>query len=224
MRIFILISFFMTFSVFSQTEHYDKPNYKKIKRAVKKKKSDFYYHKLFKKFSNPNSKMTLEEKRFLYYGYIYQKRYKPFGYSKYRDSLNIYAKKQLTKESIQKMIYFSDNILSSNPFNIEVLTYKSYLHRKAKDATGYQLAKKQLNIIFDVILSSGNGKSKATAYHIIYREHKTDILKHLKLKFNGIRKTIEKFRIEYLNVTKNKYGIRGVYFNVKAFKIDLKSK
>ena len=222
--IFIFFLYFTLNFSFSQTYNFEKPNYKRIKKEIKKRRSDFYYYNLFKKFTSTHSKMTLKEKRHLYYGYVFQKKYQPFGFSKYRDSLNIYAHKRLTKKSISKMLIFSEFILSKNPFDIEVLTYKAYLHKKMKDDIGYKITKKQLKIIYDAILSSGNGKSKNTAYHVIYRNHKTDILKYEKLEFNGFRKTIDKYRIEYLNVKKNNFGIRGVYFNVSAFKINLKSK
>jgi len=220
--IFIFLSSF--YSGFSQNRNFERPNYKKIKKAVKKRKSDFNYSKLFKKFSSPYYNMSLKEKRFLYFGYIYQKNYSPFGFSKYSDSLNLYARKPLTKITLRKMIVFSEFILSKNPFNIEVLIYKSYLQRKNKDNVGYSLTKKQLNIIYDAIKSTGNGLTKKQAYHIIYRDHKKEFLKYLKLKHKGINKTIDKYRVEYLNVEKNKNNIRGIYFNVSAFKINLKSK
>jgi hypothetical protein len=223
-RLLLLLIIFNISSCFSQLNSFEKPNYKKIRKSIRKKKSDYNYYKLFKKFNNLNSNMTLKEKRYLYYGYVFQKNYEPFGFTKYRDSLNLYASKKTTKNNLTKMILFSEYILSKNPFNIEVLTYKAYLHKKNRDDIGYKRIKKQLKIIFDAILSSGNGRTKEAAYHIIYRTHKKAILKHKKLKFNGIRKTIDKYRIEYLNVGKNDFGIRGVYFNVSAFKINLKSK
>ncbi len=222
--IVILVFLFNLNSTLAQNKAFKKPNYKKIKREVAKNKSDFYYPKLFKKFSSVSSNLTIEEKRFLYYGYIYQKKYSPFGFSKYSDSLNTNARKPLTKETLKKMLFFSERILSKNPFNLKVLTYKAYLDRKNKDDVGYAITKKQINIIFDAIKSTGNGRSKETAFHIIFRDHKHDLLKHFKLKYNGIHKTIDKYRIEYLNVVKNKKRIRGVYFNVSAFKINLKSK
>jgi len=222
--IFIIFIIFNFTSSFSQKKSFEKPNYKRIRKSVHKRKSEFNYYKLFKKFNSLNRNMTLKEKRYLYYGYVYQKNYQPFGFSKYKDSLNSYARKRITKTSLNKMLVFAEHILSKNPFNIEVLTYKAYLYKKNRDDIGYALTKKQISIIKDAILSSGNGRTKETAFHVIFRPHKEVILKHKKLKFNGIRKTIDKYRIEYLNVTKNNYGVRGIYFNVSAFKINLKSK
>lgn len=225
MRHLLLLLFILNISVsYSQLNSFEKPNYKKIRKSVRKKKSDYNYYKLFKKFNNLNSTMTLKEKRYLYYGYVFQKNYEPFGFTKYRDSLNLYARKRGTTNHLSKMILFTEYILSKNPFDIEVLTYKAYLHKKDRDDLGYKLTKKQLKIIFDALLSSGNGRTKESAYHIIYRAHKKALLKHNNLKFNGIKRTIDKYRIEYLNVAKNKFGIRGVYFDVSAFKINLKSK
>lgn len=225
MRIFITVLFFIfSIAMYSQKVSFEKPNYKKIKRVINKKKSPLYYTRLYKKYTNINSKMTLKEKRHLYYGFIFQKRYDPFGINKYHDSLRLYAHKKHTKKSIQKMLFFSKHILQKNPFNIEVITYKASLLRKTNNKDALKIAKKQLQIIYDAINSSGDGLTSKTAYHVIFRKHKSDFLKHKNLKFNGFKKTIDKFRVEYLNVTENKKNIRGIYFNVSAFKINLKSK
>ncbi len=211
-------------SVFLQHDNTEKPNYSRIKRNIKKTKSDLNYSLLFKKYNNAQSTMTLKEKRHLYYGFIYQTSYKPFNTSKYRDSLTVYSKGKITKNNIDKLLFFSNHALQENPFNIEVLIYKAYLYKKNKNFEGFKITKNKLNIIYSAISSSGDGLSKSTAYHVIYRNHKMNFLKHKKLTFNGIRKTIDKHRIEYLNVKQNKQKIRGLYFNVKAFQMNLKSK
>ena len=222
--LFFILFFLLVYPIHSQNSTFKEPNYKRIKRNIKKKNSELNYTVLYKKFTSLQSKMTLEEKRHLYYGFIFQKKYNPFGFSKYHDSLRLYTHKKHSKKSISKMLAFSDRILSENPFNIEVLTYKVYLLRKNNDIEASKIAKKQIRIIYDAIKSSGDGLSKKSAFHVIFGNHKSDLLKHKKLKFNGIRKTIDKYRVEYLNVEQNKNKIRGLYFNVSAFKINLKSK
>ena len=222
--LFFILFFLLVPPIHSQKDTFKKPNYKRIKRNVKKKSSDLNYVVLYKKFTSLHSKMTLEEKRHLYYGFVFQKKYNPFGFSKYHDSLRLYTRKKDLKKNIPKMLVFSEHILSKNPFNIEVLTYKAYLLRKNNDMEAYKITKKQIRIIYDAIKSSGDGLSKKSAFHVIFRNHKSDLLKHKNLKFNGTRKTIDKYRVEYLNVEQNKNKIRGLYFNVSAFKINLKSK
>ena len=222
---YILTLFLFVNLGFSQVNSFDVPNYKKIKRTINKSKTSLYYNHLLKKFNNINNKsMTLKEKRHLYYGYIFQKNYKPFGFNKYRDSLNLYSRKSLTKINLKKALMFSEYILSENPFDLKTLAYKVYLHKKNKDKIGLSITKNQIKIINDAILSSGNGRTKETAYYIIYRDHKEAFLKYRKLKPSGFYKTIDKYRIEYLNVAKNDQGVRDMFFNVSAFKINLKSK
>ncbi len=214
--------FFINTSFSQQTSK--KPNYKRIKKNIKKKNSNLYYYALFKKFNNTNRAMTLEEKRHLYFGYIFQKEYAPFGFNKYKDSLNLYARKKLTKKTITKMLFFIEYILSKKPFDLKVLKYQAYLYKKSKNNIGYATTKKKIMLVKDAILSTGNGRSSETAYHVIYRDHELDIFKLLKIKFNGTRKTIDKFRIERLYAKPNNQNIKGLFFNVKAFKLNLKSK
>jgi len=71
-----LFYFLLIFSVqvsFSQAKKYEKPNYKRIKKEVHKKKSDFYYDKLLKKYNHASRYLSLKEKRHLYYGFVFQK-------------------------------------------------------------------------------------------------------------------------------------------------------
>ena len=220
--LFISLLFFST--SFSQKNTFEKPNYKKIKRNINKKRSNFNYTTLYNKYYTLKSKMSLEEKRHLYFGYIFQKEYNPFGISKYKDNLNKLARQKITKSNIYTLLKLTEQILRKNPFDLEVLKYRSYLHKKDNNQLGLAQTKKQIKIIKDAILSTGNGLSRKTAYHVIFREHKTEMLKFKKLKFSGVKNTVEKFKIEYLSVAKNPQNINGLFFNVSAFKMDLKNR
>lgn len=107
--LFFILFFLLVPPIHSQKDTFKKPNYKRIKRNVKKKSSDLNYVVLYKKFTSLRSKMTLEEKRHLYYGFVFQKKYNPFGFSKYHDSLRLYTRKKDLKKIFLKCL-FSLNI------------------------------------------------------------------------------------------------------------------
>jgi len=52
-------------------------NYKKIEKNILKKKSPFFYTHLLKRFTDGDTLFNLDEKRHLYYGYIFQPEYNP---------------------------------------------------------------------------------------------------------------------------------------------------
>jgi len=56
-----------------------KPDYKKIEKNIKDKKSTFYYEKLMRRFIASDSSMTLDEKQHLYYGYVFSDDYNPYS-------------------------------------------------------------------------------------------------------------------------------------------------
>jgi dethiobiotin synthetase len=63
------------------------PKYKTIKKNIAKEDSNFFYKNLLQRYKNSDTTMTLEEKRHLYYGYVYHEDYSPYGSSDYEDSL-----------------------------------------------------------------------------------------------------------------------------------------
>jgi hypothetical protein len=85
MKTYTLLLCFFAFSLsaFAQQEIIGKPNYKKIKKSIQKKSSEFYYPVLMERFKNGDSTMTIDEKRHLYYGFTFEDSYSPYSRSKY---------------------------------------------------------------------------------------------------------------------------------------------
>jgi hypothetical protein len=97
----LLISIFTIFIIsnsFSQELKFEKPNYKKISKEIKKKKSEFYYKNLFDRYLNGDTTFNLNEKRHLYYGFSFQDDYSPYGSSSYNDSLKVFYEKDTLTE------------------------------------------------------------------------------------------------------------------------------
>ncbi|MGE0569019.1 MAG: DUF4919 domain-containing protein [Bacteroidia bacterium] len=214
MKRIILIAFLLlNILSYSQDLNFEKPNYKKIEKSIKKKKSNFYYEALMKRFLQGDSTMNLDEKRHLYYGYSFNKKYSPYNRSEYSDSVKLILNKEnLDSLDHIKIVNFTDNILSSNPFDLRALNYQLYSLEKLGDEIFFARRVEQLRVIIHAIMSSGNGKSKNEAFYVISVSHEYDILNLLGYQFGGSQSLSGYF--DYLTLEENNDDLKGLYFEI----------
>ncbi len=209
----MLFCLLVSFSLFSQDWDFEAPDYDKIEKNIQQKKSNLFYETLMKKYLQADATMTLQEKRHLYYGYTFQDEYSPYARSAYNDSLKVVLEKENhNPKDLDKILKFSDSILSANPFSIRALNYQSYVLEKMDRKKALNKKVTQLRIIIDVLISSGNGTSKEDAFYVIYTMHEYDLLAVLGFEFGGSQKLIEHY--DYLTVLENNAGVKGLYFDV----------
>ncbi|PVW14261.1 DUF4919 domain-containing protein [Marixanthomonas spongiae] len=214
MKKIILVSFILiSFLSYSQDWDFEKPNYKKIEKNIKNKKSNLFYESLMNRFQNADSTMTLEEKRHLYYGYTFDENYSPYSRSDYGDSLRVVLQKEkLDSLDLIKVVNFTDKMLLDNPFDLNAINYQLYSLEQMGDKTTFNKKVTQLRIIVDALMSSGNGKSKKEAFYVIYTSHEYDLLSILGFQFGGSQSLIEHY--DYLTLAKNEAKLEGLYFDV----------
>ncbi len=209
--------------LFAQNLKLERPNYSKIEKTIKKDQSELYYPKLMQRFLDSDTGMSLEEKRHLYYGFSFQPDYAPYGHSDYEDSLNsILEKGSPNEQEYEKMIRFADSALLYNPFNNRVINAQLVAYEKLGNTDSFDKKLNQMRIIFDALFSSGDGRSKKTAFYVIYTSHEYDLLNVLDFEFGGGQSLIEHY--DYLKVAPNSYGIEGLYFDVSPCLNSLKFK
>jgi hypothetical protein len=190
------------------------PDYKAIKKIINDKKSASYYPLLMERFNNSDSSLTLEDFRNLYYGFLYSDKYTPYPISKYIDSCNAFLKMDtLTKEDYEKLIKFEKLFLKDCPFNIRNFNILAYSYFKIGDSVSANKNIFKMNMIIDAILSTGDGKTEKSAFHVIAVSHEYDILKVLGYKFGG-KQMLTNEGCDYLEIKDNQYNIEGLYFNV----------
>ena len=200
-------------SVFSQNFNTEKPDYKEIEKEISNENSDFYYPKLMQKYLDSDTTMTLDEKRDLYYGYSFQKKYSPYGFSNFNDSVKtLFQKDKLNENELITLIKFSDSILVENPFDLRALNHKAYAFKKLENRIDYDKTINQMRIIFSALISSGDGLTKETAYYVISVSHEYDLLNILGFEFGDSQSLIEHY--DYLKLAKNSNKIKGLYFDV----------
>lgn len=143
-------------TAFSQDIEFERPNYKKIEKEIKKEESKFYYEDLFDRFVKGDKTFNLEEKRHLYYGFSYQDKYSSYGSSDYTDSLMVYFEKDtLTETDYNSIIKFSSFILDTNPFDLRALNYLAYSY--------YSIGNKELEHKYGYKISPLQSKGKSSS-------------------------------------------------------------
>ncbi len=221
--IFLVLMFNFSLFVFSQVKT-NKPNYKKIKKEIKKKRSDFYYPVLVKKFSR-GLPMTLQEKRYLYYGFAFFGSYEPYKVTKYYPKINqIIASKNYSTESLSNLLNYINLELAVRPFNLELLKLKLFVFKRMRNTVELNITKNKIKVIKEAILSSGNGLSKESAYAVIFISNEYDVLQFLNLK-PFTNNFVDK-KLEYIKVKENPKGLKGLYFDVSLItrRINVKQK
>ncbi len=214
MKKIILITFILIGHLtYSQDWDFEKPDYKKIEKNIQMEKSNLFYKTLMNRFQQADSTMTLEEKRHLYYGYIFDENYSPYSRSSYRDSLRVVVQKEeIDSLDLNKIIVFTNEMLLKNPFDLNAINYQLYSLEQLGNNESFEKRMIQLRIIVDALMSSGNGKSKKKAFYVIYTSHEYDLLNILGFQFGGSQSLIEHY--DYLTITENEAKLEGLYFDV----------
>jgi len=212
-NVLLLCFLFLSSIAFSQNTKFEKPNYDKIEKEISKENSEFYYPKLLKRYLDSDTTLTIQEKRYLYYGYSFQEAYSPYGHSSFFDSIKVILKEEnYSENNLTKVLKFSDSILIENPFNLNAINYQLYALDKLGNKLQFDNKINQMRIVIDALLSSGDGLKKKTAYYVIFTANEYDLLSILDFKFGGEQSLIEHY--DYLTVAKNSQKIKGLYFDV----------
>lgn len=191
-------------------------NYTEIEENIKIADSSLYYPNLWSAFLAGDSSMSLQEKRHLYYGFVFQDSYNPYSHSIYMDSISqFYGKSNLLKNDYKKIILYSDSILSHIPFEIKSLQAKAFAYYSLHEKENELKVQNQIMMIYDAILSSGDGLAKESAFHILYISHEYDLIDFLGFKFNGEQSLVED-KYDYLLLLPNEFQVGGLYFDVSA--------
>ncbi|AXG75078.1 DUF4919 domain-containing protein [Flavobacterium arcticum] len=209
-----LLLFTFCTCIYAQTQEFFPPDYSKIEKNVKDKKSTLYFDTLFNRYTQADSTMTLEEKRHLYYGYSFQDEYSPYGRAEEENKLReLLQKENADKKDLEKIIEYTDAILKQYPFSIRMKEYRIYSFRELGKIAEVEKENIQAEIIIDAILSSGDGTKKETCFYVINTSNEYELLNLLGFDFGGKQSLIDG-GYDYLTLAKNSYQLEGFYFDV----------
>ena len=179
-KIVLFLTFLSIAGLSAQTQI--TPDYNAIKENVSNENSPYFYPTLLQKYFSVNNTLTLEEKRNLYYGFVFQSWYNPNEIPlEEKEIKKVMKKKFITKTEYRDVVQLADRILKINPFNTVALQWKivALFKLEQSNSVEYDQTTTQYNIVMDAILSSGNGETKESAYWVIAVQHEYELLSYL---------------------------------------------
>lgn len=204
----LLLLLLLSFTIYSQTP----VDYKLIGENIKNSKSEFYYPDLLARFQKGDTTLTLNQKRHLYYGYTFQENFKNFKFNGLLDSISKYEQLN-TNEALLKALDFKKKVLERNPFETGIIDGKLAIYKTQKNEEEFMKGIHQISLIFDAILSSGNGLTKDTAFVVTSVSAEYEIMSILG--FKPVKNpVIVDQNYEFVEVESNNKNVKGIYFDV----------
>lgn len=196
-----------------KAQEVEAPDYKAIRSSILNAKGQNYYPSLMRRYMANDTTLTLEQVRNLYYGFALQEDFVPYQTEK----KELYeVRRRLVKEKgnprhCPEAIRISQTALDDNPFDLLAISTISFAYLQLQDTLSYHLWNDKQTSILDAIVSSGDGETKETAFHVINIEHEYEVLNRMGLQIEADSLCSDK--IEYLKVKDNAEDIPGLYFN-----------
>lgn len=194
------------------------PDYKQIKKEIKSKDSEFYYPELLRRFEAADTTLTAEHMYYFYYGTATRPDYIPYKPSNY-DALHKALEKENPEEKDWKeAARVIDEQLKTDPTNIRFHLYKQivyenlYGHESEKAFDAY----KQVVMLLSAVTSTGDGRSKETALHVICVTDEYGIMDVFGLspKQQSLVHDDNGQSYDVMDLEENEYGLESMYFNI----------
>jgi hypothetical protein len=197
---------------YSQELPFKTPDYKMIETVTKDSTSEYYYPKLMSRFLDCDSTLKLQDYRCLYFGYIYQKDYQPYWQSTQENELiKYYQSNKIKEKDYDKIINLTTLSINEFPFDLRQMNYLSYIYYLKGDNQMQQKVSRKFGGIIDAIMTSGDGKTCETAFHVISVGHEYVLLNLFEFEFESQSLT---GNCDYMALEKDDRNIEGIYFNI----------
>ncbi len=187
-------------------------DFNEIKTVTLDPNSKYYFPKLEREFERNETIMTLDDYRYLYYGYVFQEDYNPFRESPYSEMIDsIYFKKEFTRAECDTIEKYAELSLEDNIFDLQQMEFYIYTLKEKKKFARAAIRQYRLNNIIAAILSSGNGTAESP-WVVTSPAHEYYILNKLGYVATG-HKPLEN-NIDFISVKKkNDKSPEGFYFD-----------
>ena len=142
------------------------PDLEQIRADVSNPSSPYYYPKLFSRYQQNETVMNLEEYRHLYYGALFQEDFNPYRHSEASTKNDgLYYKNNHTRAELDSIIYYAEEVLADDPFNLSQMNYLIYALRARGKVNRAKIWQYRLNHLLQAIISSGTGTDQEHAWY-----------------------------------------------------------
>jgi tetratricopeptide (TPR) repeat protein len=202
----------------SWEDHFVKPDYDQIKQDIKDEQSNFYYPKLWDRYLLGDTTMTLEEKRCLYYGYVFNDNYSPYASASNTKEIHaILNSENPSSKEWENVVSLLNTALVTEPFNCKFLYYQIIAYEALNRPADMNRNFNKIRFISGALTSTGDGLSKETAIHVIRISNEYDYLFLNNLSRQSQALVNGGYDVLYL--TPNEDGLEEMWFDVsQSFK------
>ena len=197
----------------AQEQPFKAPNYELIKKEIQDKASNFYYPKLLERLAVNDTLLSKEDYDHLYFGYVFDPKFDAFYKSADEEKLSEYYRSgKLDEKDYDKIIKLAEHAITVYPFDLRPMNYLAYIYHLKGDEINAKKMAIRFNKILGIILSSGNGLTCETGFHVISVSDEYMLLNTLKLKVKAQSLT---GNCDYMSFEKGMYKVDGLYFNIE---------
>ena len=214
-RIIFLFIIMLPLALPAQEVGSDPVDLRKVGKAIKKKRSPYYYPVLYQRYINLDTTLTSTDFRYLYYGYFFNDGYAPYGTPPLRDSLISYLEREdLMQAEIAVAARIAGDLLRESPFRLRETFIAAVSYEMAGKAAlsraYYLFFEKQV----DAIMASGDGLSEETAFLVLYIPDEYEIIEVLGFQHTG-QQVLTVNGYDMISLAPNPYGVEAFYFDVR---------
>ena len=193
------------------------PDYKRIKKEINSKGSEFYYPELLRRFQAADTTLSLEQVRHFYYGAATRSDYDPYNPGRERELNNALSGDTLSIEDWRKAAEIIEQQLTATPTLFRFLLYKHVVYENlygtnSQEAIG---AFFQVAMILSAITSTGDGLSEISAFYLTSTSDEYGMMEILGVSPKS-QSLVEKHGQFYdvIDLEENEYGLESMYFNI----------
>lgn len=198
----------------------EKVDFEQIKKETLDPDSKYYFPKLFKMYQSNDTFMTVQDYRYLYYGYTFQEDYNPYRVSEFSGVVDkLYYKSKHNKAECDTIMKYAELSLSDNIFDLRQMQFLIIaLKEKRKDARA-SIWQYRFKRLIAAILSSGAG-TEESPWAVINPAHEYNILNfmnHFAVEHKSIGDHIDYLKVgdeKDKNGKVKKANPEGYYFDV----------
>ncbi len=189
------------------------PDEERIRDDIFRVNSGFYYPNLMARYMLGDTLLTHEDYRHLYYGYFYNADYQPLNNRPETDTLISILSREpgLQRPDFEKIVDYGKRLMLTEPFNPRMLNLMTYAYGRLGDAENEFRSYRRFHMVIQAILSSGDGLTEETPWHILYFTHAQDVMDYLEQPFR--QPMIISRTVEYYPFIQRQGGVRGYYFD-----------
>ncbi|MBQ4279303.1 MAG: DUF4919 domain-containing protein [Rikenellaceae bacterium] len=189
------------------------PDNKAIEQATLDRESPYYYPALMIRYIHGDTTLTLDEYRYLYYGFAYQPDYRPLEAVPAADRLMNVMAANARPDSTDaiEILRQAREVMKRDPFSPTNINFMTYAYGLLGDKEQAMYSADRLRKVVETIRGSGDGLTEKTAWHVLSFAHAADIMALMDLKTK--KPIIVSSTVEYVPLLVRDGDVKGYYFN-----------